>query len=74
MASIDYQGAKTEIEGIFAKSTEKRKILFWYDAPRNFEGDIKDDTYSNCKVLICDRNEFEIKKTIEHDDLTSNFL
>ena len=74
MASIDYQGAKTEIESIFAKSGEKRKILFWYDAPRNFEDDIKNDIYSNCKVLICGQNEFEIKKTIEHDDLTSNFL
>lgn len=74
MASIDYQGAKTEIESIFAKSSEKRKILFWYDAPKNFEDDIKNDIYSNCKVLICNQNEFEIKKTIEHDDLTSNFL
>lgn len=74
MASIDYQGAKTEIENIFSKSAGKRKILFWYDAPRNFEDDIKNDTYSNCRVLICNQNEFEIKKTIEHDDLTSNFL
>lgn len=74
MASIDYQGAKTEIENIFAKAGGKRKILFWYDAPRNFEDDIKNDTYSNCKVLICNQNEFEIKKTIEHDDLTSDFL
>lgn len=74
MASIDYQGAKTEIENIFSKSAGKRKILFWYDAPRNFADDIKNDTYFNCRVLICNQNEFEIKKTIEHDDLTSNFL
>lgn len=74
MASIDYQGAKTEIEAIFAKSDTQRKIIFWYDAPMNFKDDITSDTFANCKVLICDRNEFEIKRTIEHEDLTSNFL
>ena len=74
MASIDYQGAKNEIESIFAKSDIERKIIFWYDAPQNFKDDIINDTFQNCKVLICDQNEFEIKKTIEHDDLVSNFL
>ncbi len=74
MASIDYQGAKTEIEQIFASENSQRKIIFWYDAPQNFKEDILNDTFANCKVLICDQNEFEIKKTIEHDDLTSNFL
>ena len=74
MASIDYQGAKQEIERIIDNSASKRTIVFWYDPAKNFADDIKDDSFSNCKVLICDRNEFEIKKTIEHDDLTSNFL
>lgn len=74
MASIDYQGAKAEIEKIFSNNEGKRKILFWYDAPKNFKEDIEHDTYSNCKVLICEQNEFEIKKTIEHDDLESNIL
>lgn len=74
MASIDYQGAKNEIEKIFSNASGYRKILFWYDAPNNFKDDVEDDTFVNCKVLICDKNEFEIKKTIEHDDKTSNFL
>lgn len=74
MASIDYQGAKTEIENIFAKADSQRKVIFWYDAPKNFKEDIEGDTFSNCKVLICNQNEFEIKKTIEHDDTSSNFL
>lgn len=74
MASIDYQGAKNEIEKIFSNASGQRKILFWYDAPKNFKEDVENDTFSNCKVLICDQNEFEIKKTIEHDDKTSNFL
>lgn len=74
MASIDYQDAKTEIENIFAKADLQRKVIFWYDAPKNFKEDIENDTFTNCKVLICNQNEFEIKKTIEHDDITSNFL
>lgn len=74
MASIDYQGAKTEIENIFAKADSQRKVIFWYDAPKNFKEDIENDTFVNCKVLICNQNEFEIKKTIEHDDTSSNFL
>ena len=74
MASIDYQGAKKEIESIFENSDTKRKIIFWYDAPMNFKEDIVADCFNNCKLLICDKNEFEIKKTIEHDDVDSNFL
>ena len=74
MASIDYQGAKNEIEKIFSNASGNRKILFWYDAPNNFKDDIEDDSFENCKVLICDKNEFEIKKIIEHDDKASNFL
>ena len=74
MASIDYQGAKQEIERIIENSASKRTVVFWYDPAKNFVEDIKDDSFSNCKTLICDHNEFEIKKIIEHDDLTSNFL
>lgn len=74
MASIDYQGAKTEIENILAHSDTQRKIIFWYDAPKNFKEDVENDTFPNCRVLICEQNEFEIKKTIEHEDPVSNFL
>lgn len=74
MASIDYQGAKKEIDKIFINTTGERKIVFWYDAPKNFEEDVKSDNFDNCRLLVCDKNEFEIKKTIEHDDLVSNFL
>lgn len=74
MASIDYQGAKTDIENIFAKADSQRKVIFWYDAPKNFKEDIENDTFVNCKVLICNKNEFEIKKSIEHDDTSSNYL
>lgn len=74
MASIDYQEARKEITKMFSKDSSDRKIVFWYDAPANFKSDISEDSFDCCKVLICDRNEFHIKKIIEHDDVTSSFL
>lgn len=74
MASIDYQEAKKEIVKLFKNADNERRIIFWYDAPANFKDDITADNYDCCKVLICDRNEFAIKKTIEHDAPASNFL
>lgn len=74
MANIDYDGARKEIVQIFEKAGPERKIVFWYDAPANFKDDILNDSYDCCKVLLCDKNEFAIKKTIEHDDPESNYL
>ncbi|MCM1123843.1 MAG: hypothetical protein NC416_14770, partial [Eubacterium sp.] len=75
MASIDYQEARKEIIQLFRhKDTSGRKVIFWYDPPANFKEDIASDSYDCCKVLVCDRNEFAIKKTIEHDDVESDFL
>ena len=74
MANIDYQGARKEIIKIFENAGSERKVVFWYDAPANFKDDILNDDYDCCKVLVCDKNEFSIKKTIEHDDPTSNYL
>ncbi len=75
MASIDYQEARKEIIKLFSrKDASGRKIIFWYDPPANFKDDITSDSYDCCKVVLCDKNEFAIKKTIEHDDLESNFL
>ncbi|MCR5727519.1 MAG: BREX-1 system phosphatase PglZ type A [Lachnospiraceae bacterium] len=75
MASIDYQEARKEIIRMFSqKEASGRKIIFWYDPPANFKDDIVDDNYDCCKMLYCDRNEFAIKKTIEHDDVESNYL
>ena len=75
MASIDYQEARKEIIKLFGhKEASGRKIIFWYDPPANFKDDIENDSYDCCKVLYCDRNEFAIKKTVEHDDLSSDFL
>ena len=75
MASIDYQEARKEIIKLFGrKDASSRKIIFWYDPPANFKDDISSDSYDCCKVLFCDKNEFAIKKTIEHDDKESDFL
>ena len=75
MASIDYREARKEIIKLFrTQMGSGRKILFWYDAPAIFKEDIIADSLDCCRVLVCDKNEFSIKKTIEHDDLDSNFL
>lgn len=74
MASIDYCEAIKEIEKIFRAESSARKIVFWYDAPANFKEDIEASSFDFCRVLVCQNNEFAIKKTIEKDDTTSNFL
>ena len=75
MASIDYQEARKEIIKLFGKDNScGRKVIFWYDPPANFKDDIVNDSYDCCRILVCDKNEFAIKKTIEHDDQESNFL
>jgi len=74
MASIDYQEARKEILQMFTSSEGERRIIFWYDPPMNFKEDITADNYECCRVLICNKNEFAIKKIVEHDDVNSNFL
>lgn len=75
MANIDYQEAKREIVKIFqTNDTIGRKIVFWYDAPANFKEDVESDSFDICKVLICDKNEFAIKKILEKEDTDSNYL
>ena len=66
MASIDYREARKEIIKAFrAQTGGGRKILFWYDAPAIFKEDITADNLDCCRVLVCEKNEFSIKKTIE---------
>lgn len=75
LASIDYSEAKKEIVGIFSHSDgNDRKIIFWYDPPANFKEDILNDSFDCCRVIVCDKNEFAVKKTIEYDDRVSDFL
>ena len=75
MASIDYQEARKEIVRLFQENEGNgRKIIFWYDPPVNFKDDITADSFDCCKVLVCDKNEFAVKKTLEHDDPNSDYL
>ena len=74
MASIDYREAKNEITKLFNAENDGRKIIFWYDPPMNFKEDIVSDSFDCCRVLVCENNEFFIKKTIEYDDPDTNFL
>ncbi len=75
MASIDYNEARKEIEKIFSSHADfGRHIIFWYDAPVAFKDDIIADKFDFCRLIICENNEFAVKKMIEKDDCTSNFL
>src|SRR5665647_251228 len=75
MASIDYQEARKEITKMFrTKDSSGRKVIFWYDPPMNFKEDVLSDSYDSCLVLVCQKNEFSIKKTIEHDEVETDFL
>lgn len=65
MASIDYQGAREELKRIFLKDKELgRKIVFWYDPPSNFKEDLMNDNLDFCRLLVCNHNEFEIKRLL----------
>ena len=75
MASLDYQEARKEITKMFrAKDSSGCKVIFWYDPPMNFKEDVTTDSFDCCRVLVCEKNEFSIKKTIEHDETDTNFL
>jgi len=75
MASLDYQEARKEIVRLFQENEgSSRKIIFWYDQPKNFKDDVIADNFGCCEVLVCDQNEFAVKKTLEHDDTNSNYL
>ena len=52
-----------------------RRIIFWNDEAKEFSDEIKDLTFENAKVVILtENNNFQVKKLLNHDDLTSNFL
>jgi uncharacterized protein (TIGR02687 family) len=51
-----------------------RRIVFWYDPEGDFQVDIFHVIPEGVKLLVVDQNTFEVKKTLEHDDLKSDFL
>jgi uncharacterized protein (TIGR02687 family) len=72
--NIDYEQAKQQIEKIFAEPSGHRKIVFWYDSPKNFLDSVASDTYKDVKVIIYENNPFTIKTVLNIEDPDSNYL
>lgn len=53
----------------------KRRIVFWYDEDKEFEDKLDEILLTNAKlVALTGTNNFEIKKLLGVDDITSNYL
>lgn len=72
--NIDFEQAKEQLEKIFSEPNGHRKIVFWYDAPKNFEDSLKAESLSNAKTLFYENNPFTIKTIVDIDDTESNYL
>lgn len=52
-----------------------RRIIFWYDEDQEFADKLDDIQISNAKmVVLTGTNNFEVKKLLNVDDTTSNYL
>lgn len=53
----------------------KRRLVFWYDEDKEFEDKLDEITLSNAKLIaLTGSNNFEVKKFLGVDDVTSNYL
>ncbi|MDO4515231.1 MAG: BREX-1 system phosphatase PglZ type A [Lachnospiraceae bacterium] len=53
----------------------QRRIIFWYDEDREFSDKLDEIVLDNAKlVALTGSNAFAVKKLLNHDDLTSNYL
>lgn len=53
----------------------KRRIVFWYDEDKEFEDKLDEIVLTNAKLVeLTGTNNFEIKKLLGVDDITSNYL
>lgn len=75
---MDFADIIKELEKRFDRPLQeyyKRWIIFWQDPDGEFREEIAGLELANAKVLVLTgRNAFMAKKTLEHDDLTSNYL
>lgn len=78
MALPDIEKITQELNKRFAAPLPefyKRRIIFWYDEDREFEDKVEDLALDNARVLVLTgRNNFEAKKILAVDDITSNYL
>lgn len=53
----------------------QRRIIFWYDEDQEFADKLDEIVLENAKmVVLTGSNAFAVKKLLNHDDLTSNYL
>lgn len=53
----------------------KRRIVFWYDEDKEFKDKIDEIVLTNAKLIaLTGTNNFEVKKLLGVDDITSNYL
>lgn len=53
----------------------QRRIIFWYDEDQEFADKLDEIVLENAKtVILTGSNAFAVKKLLNHDDLTSNYL
>lgn len=53
----------------------ERRIIVWNDEDQSFIDKLDDFELDNAKLLILnEKNNFEVKRILSHDDLTSNYL
>ena len=53
----------------------KRRIVFWYDEDKEFEDKLDEIVLTNAKIVsLTGTNNFEVKKLLGVDDITSNYL
>lgn len=53
----------------------ERRIIVWNDEDQSFIDKLEDFELDNAKLLILnEKNNFEVKRILSHDDLTSNYL
>ena len=53
----------------------QRRIIFWYDEDQEFADKLDEIVLENAKtVILTGSNAFAVKKLLNHDDLTRNYL
>lgn len=75
---MDSEKIVQELNQRFAASLPefyKRRIVFWYDEDKEFEDKLDEIVLTNAKLVsLTGTNNFEVKKLLGVDDITSNYL
>lgn len=78
MASMDLANIIRELDQRFAQPLPefyKRRIIVWHDAEQEFSDKLEEIELNNAKKLVLtDKNKFSIKRLLNVDDITSNYL